>query len=43
MYACEMKICCFNNVKYYAGIKFHLYQTTLEEPMSLASKKHLVA
>jgi hypothetical protein len=23
MYACEIQIYCYNNVKYYAGIKFH--------------------
>ncbi len=26
MYACEMQICCYNRVKYFVGIKFHVYQ-----------------
>jgi len=25
MYACEMQIYCYNNVKYFVGIKFHVY------------------
>jgi hypothetical protein len=25
MYAYEMQICCYSNVKYYVGIKFHVY------------------
>ncbi len=28
MYACEMKICCYSNVKYFIRIKFHIYQST---------------
>jgi hypothetical protein len=28
MYAYEMQICCYNNVKYSAGTKFHIYQWT---------------
>jgi hypothetical protein len=43
MYACEMQTCCYNSVKYYAGIKFHFYQATLKEHVSLASQKHEVA
>jgi hypothetical protein len=27
MYACEMQICCYSSVKYYVGIKFHIYHT----------------
>ncbi len=25
MYASEMQMCCYNNVKYFIGIKFHVY------------------
>jgi hypothetical protein len=25
MYACEMQICCYKNVEYFARIKFHVY------------------
>jgi hypothetical protein len=25
MYACEMQICCYSNVKYSIGIKLHFY------------------
>jgi hypothetical protein len=25
MYASEMQICCYSSVKYFVGIKFHLY------------------
>jgi hypothetical protein len=26
MYACEMEICYYNNMKYFVGIKFHFYR-----------------
>jgi hypothetical protein len=29
MYVCEMQICCYNNVKYFARIKFHIYKPFL--------------
>ncbi len=29
MYACEMQICCYNSVKYFARIQFHVYQRSL--------------